>query len=127
MRGFLPLAGINLAAYSGPVVLRYVIFPFSEIPITPGLETYPARVLYGGPTLYRYVSGPQGAAFLHAMQLWAQAYGFIGYPEWLPVAPEQYGHRWPHTGWTWEEARELEPVRRYTLAGVPPTLTWRAV
>lgn len=113
--------------YRGAVVLRYVLWPWDSIPAGDPRETYPAQVLYGGPTTLEVVDTPQGRAFLHAMQTWSMAYGRVGYPQWVPIIPEAYGVRWPRRGWQWEQTTELEPPARYSLAGVPPSLVWRRV
>ena len=127
MTGFLPLYGIRLEGYAGPAFLRYVLWPFDKIPFTSGTATFPCTSLYGGPTTAAALSSPQGQAFIRAMQAWAAAYGFIGYPEIIPIALEQYGHRWPRKTWAWETRREVAPPARYTLSGVPPILIWKAV
>lgn len=117
-----------------PVLYRAVYWPLlgsGFVHPDAALRTYPAQVLYGGPTLAKYLTGPQGAAFSRAMLYFFMGHQYNAADQLVPIAPDSWpsgsiAPRWPRTGWQWWWVTEARPPDQYRLVRVTPThFDWR--
>lgn len=110
----------NAPVESGPVLLRYVYYQlqmgkpgWQEEFAKDHLTSYPAQVLYGGPTTAEALNTPMGRAFQNSMRLWFANQGYTSHLMLIPIAPERYGHRWPHRNFRWWYKTEYAPRATY--------------
>jgi hypothetical protein len=120
----LPKTHVRAGVSSGPVLIR-VVYTKQVMPGQPGwqeaahrdlLQTYPANVLYGGPTQAEFLNTPMGQAFLSSLGTWMFSHGFTSDTEIVPIAAEAHGHTWPHREWRWWYTTEHQPRETYKLA-----------
>jgi hypothetical protein len=127
--GFIRIQTASPPPPETPVLYRAVYAPrkFGRLFVPQeALRTYPAKVLYGGPTYQKYTTTPMFEAFDRGMLLWAMNQGLDLASELVPVAPSAWppgssAPAWPHTGWRWWYATETRSKRVYRLAQVTPT------
>lgn len=116
-----------------PVLLRAVLFPltdFSYIDPNDALRHFPATFLYGGPTLYKYLTNEQGKRFQQVLRYWAMSQQKNIAMEIVPIAPSGYAGApvWPRQGWGWDWVREAGPAPKYAIYMATPTRgEWRQV
>ena len=125
---------VRLAEYRDPtpVLLRGVFYDPGEGSPGRALRTYPALVLYGGPTTHHASQTPAAEALRIGLDAWAwqhtQKHLAI---QWVAVAPSRVPvgePPWPHSAWRWWYQREPSPQPEFELRQTgPATYAWRPV